>query len=131
MNLVTPPPFQLNYQLCSVCVQARLEQISELWQKLIETSSTKRQTLIDDQKRGQFVREVDEVAAWISDREAVASAEDVGKDLEHVEMLQKIFADFLKVKYSLNMCIRIQCIIHWLYCGMYVYIISARTGYSS
>ena len=114
-----------------MCVQARLEQISELWQKLIKTSSTKRQTLIDDQKRGQFVREVDEVAAWISDREAVASAEDVGKDLEHVEMLQKIFADFMKVKYSLNMCIRIQCIIHWLYCGMYVYIISACTGYSS
>ena len=79
------------------CAQVRLEQISQLWQRLIETSSTKRQKLIDAQKRGQFVREVDEVAAWISDREAVASAEDVGKDLEHVEMLQKNFADFMKV----------------------------------
>ena len=85
----------MNVLLC--CVQVRLEQISQLWQKLIETSATKRQKLIDAQKRGQFVREVDEVTAWISDREAVASAEDVGKDLEHVEMLQKNFADFMKV----------------------------------
>ena len=43
------------------------------------------------------MREVDEVAAWVSDREAVASTEDLGKDLEHVEMLQKNFADFMKV----------------------------------
>ena len=81
----------------------RLEEISQLWQKLIETSSNKRQKLIDTQKRGQFVREVDEVAAWISDREAVASAEDIGKDLEHVEMLQKNFADFMKVHTLLQM----------------------------
>ena len=84
---------------CKYCVivQARLEEISQLWQKLIETSATKRQKLIDAQKRGQFVREVDEVAVWIADREAVASADDMGKDLEHVEMLQKNFADFMKV----------------------------------
>lgn len=84
------------------CLQARLEQISLLWQKLIETSSTKRQKLSDAQKRGQFVQEVDEVAAWVSDQEAVASSEDVGKDLEHIEMLQKNFADFMKVAPSLH-----------------------------
>ena len=85
-----------------VCVQARLEQVSQLWQELIETSSTKRQTLIDAQKRAQFLQEADEVAAWIADREAVASAEDLGKDLEHVEMLQKNFADFMKVGIKLT-----------------------------
>lgn len=36
------------------------------------------------------------MAAWISDREAVASSEELGKDIEHVEMLQKNFADFMK-----------------------------------
>ena len=85
----------------AVCIyiqlQIRLDQVSQLWQELIETSATKHQTLIDVQKRAQFVQEADEVAAWISDREAVASAEDLGKDLEHVEMLQKNFADFMKV----------------------------------
>ena len=43
------------------------------------------------------MREADEVAAWISDRKAVASSDEMGKDLEHVEMLQKNFADSLKV----------------------------------
>lgn len=52
--------------------------------------------LQDAQKRERFIREADEVAAWISDREAVASSEELGKDLEHVKMLQKNFADFLK-----------------------------------
>ena len=36
------------------------------------------------------------MAAWLSDKEAVASSEEVGKDLEHVEMFQKNFADFMK-----------------------------------
>lgn len=100
-------------------LQARLEEISQLWQKLIETSSTKRQKLLDAQKRGQFVREVDEVSAWISDREAVASSEDIGKDLEHVEMLQKNFADFMKVMYTEAL----SCIGHHLqctYCNVYL-----------
>ena len=74
-----------------------MEQISQLWQELSETSASKHQALIDAQKRAQFLQEADEVAAWISDREAVASADDLGKDLEHVEMLQKNFADFMKV----------------------------------
>ena len=112
MNVFSPSPFfTLTRTICinsalpvlvpvvfgPLCPQARLEEISQLWQKLIETSSTKRQNLIDAQKREQYVCEVDEVSVWIADREAVASSEDVGKDLEHVEMLQKNFADFMKV----------------------------------
>ncbi len=50
----------------------------------------------DAQTREHFVQKADEVATWISDREAVASSEEVGKDLEHVKMLQKNFADFMK-----------------------------------
>lgn len=42
------------------------------------------------------MQKADEVATWISDREAVASSDEVGKDLEHVQMLQKNFADFMK-----------------------------------
>ena len=76
--------------------QAQLDELSELWQNLLDVCTDKRQKLTDAQKRESFVREADEVAAWISDREAVASSEELGKDLEHVEMLQKNFADFLK-----------------------------------
>ena len=59
-------------------------------------STDKRQKLQDAQKQEHYIREADEVSAWISDREAVASSEEFGKDLEHVEMLQKNFADFMK-----------------------------------
>lgn len=76
--------------------QSRLDELSQLWQMLIDTSTSKRQNLQDAQKREHFLRRADEVAAWISDREAVASSDELGKDLEHVEMLQKYFADFLK-----------------------------------
>lgn len=61
-------------------------------------SVDKRQKLLDAQKREQFVREADEVAAWISDRVAIASSEEMGKHLEHVELLQKKFDEFLKVQ---------------------------------
>ena len=43
------------------------------------------------------MREADEVAAWITDRVAIASSEEAGKDLEHVELLQKKFDEFFKV----------------------------------
>ena len=84
--------------------QSRLEELSHLWQELLDTSAEKRQKLQDAQKREHFLREADEVAAWISDREAVVSSEELGKDLEHVEMLQKNFADFLKVRFLPQIC---------------------------
>ena len=80
------------------CAQVRLDEITALWRSLLEISGDKRQKLQDAQKREEFVREADEVAAWISDRKAVASSDEMGKDLEHVEMLQKNFDDFLKVR---------------------------------
>lgn len=88
--------------------QSRLEELSHLWQELLDTSAEKRQKLQDAQKREHFLREADEVAAWISDREAVVSSEELGKDLEHVEMLQKNFADFLKVRFLPQI---LQCIL--------------------
>lgn len=77
-------------------LQGRLDELSQLWQTLLDASTEKRLKLQDAQKREHYIQEADEVAAWISDREAVASSEELGKDLEHVEMLQKNFADFMK-----------------------------------
>ena len=42
-----------------------------------------------------FYRECEEVEQWISEKELVAANEELGKDLEHVEVLQKRFADFV------------------------------------
>ena len=52
---------------------------------------------MDAQSREEFVHEADEVLAWISDKKAVASSDELGRDLEHVMMLQKKFNNFLKV----------------------------------
>ena len=67
-----------------------------MWQELLSTSQDKRLHLQDAQKREHFVREADELAAWISAKRAVASSEELGKDLEHVQLLQSTFSDFLK-----------------------------------
>jgi len=41
------------------------------------------------------LRECEEVVNWISEKEVVAANEELGKDLEHVEILQKRFQDFI------------------------------------
>lgn len=40
-------------------------------------------------------RECEEVENWITEKEVVAANEELGKDLEHVEILQKRFSDFV------------------------------------
>ena len=77
--------------------QKRLEEIAMAWDNLLHVSGDKRQKLFDSQKREDFVREADEVSAWITDKVAVASSEEAGKDLEHVELLLKKFDEFFKV----------------------------------
>ena len=71
--------------------------MKQLWDNLQVKSTEKRKRLEDAQKRERFIHEADEVLAWIADKEAVASSEELGRDLEHVVMLQKKFNDFLKV----------------------------------
>ena len=44
-----------------------------------------------------FLRECDEVMFWISDKETFVTTEEFGRDLEHVEVLQKKFDEFQKV----------------------------------
>jgi len=72
--------------------------VAELWELLLESSEEKRFKLLNTQKREHFLREADEVSLWILDRKAIATAEENVKDLEHVEMLQKKFDDFQKVR---------------------------------
>jgi spectrin alpha len=77
-------------------IKEMLETMQQSWDDLHKQSKEKAQRLQDAQKRELFVHEADEVLAWISDKEAVASSEELGRDLEHVQMLQKKFSDFSK-----------------------------------
>lgn len=44
----------------------------------------------------QFNRQCDEVMFWINDKEAFVTTDDLGQDLEHVEVLQRKFDEFQK-----------------------------------
>lgn len=83
------------------CLQRRLEEIASAWDKLHTVSVDKRQKLQYAQKGEQFIREADEVLAWMTDRMAIASSTEPGKDLEHVELLQEKFDEFTKVRNNL------------------------------
>ena len=50
----------------------------------------------DSKRRFNLLCEIIELEHWINDKEALASAEEPSKDLDHVEMLMKKFKDFQK-----------------------------------
>ncbi|EGD77905.1 spectrin [Salpingoeca rosetta] len=75
-------------------IAAKIEFVEEQWALLLERSKLKARKLQEAQALLAFKREVDEVDAWIQSKAEIASSKDVGKDLEHVGMLQKKFDDF-------------------------------------
>ena len=66
------------------------------FQGLSEKASHRRQRLLDSNQLFNFFREADEVEAWIAERESIATSDDYGHDLEHVETLLKKFEDFTR-----------------------------------
>eukprot|EP00043_Microstomoeca_roanoka_P018637 m.201569 g.201569 ORF g.201569 m.201569 type:complete len:2469 (+) comp16866_c1_seq3:1085-8491(+) len=75
-------------------IAAKIEYVEEQWALLLERSKEKARRLQEAQALLTFKREADEVDTWIQGKADIASSKDVGKDLEHVEMLQKKFDDF-------------------------------------
>ncbi|VDK46709.1 unnamed protein product, partial [Cylicostephanus goldi] len=80
----------------SEVIKKRLEELHALWDKLFFKLKDKGIKLQQALKLLQFIRQCDEVLYWIRDKEAYVTAEDMGMDLEHVEVLQRKFEDFLK-----------------------------------
>ena len=64
---------------------------------LLDLGRQRRQKLEESCKAYQLVREAGELAQWINDKETVALSEEVGGDLEQVEVIQRKFDDFQKV----------------------------------
>ncbi|KAL8620004.1 hypothetical protein ACOMHN_015286 [Nucella lapillus] len=65
------------------------------YQRLQDLSHQRRNKLTDSKKLFEFYHEADETAHWISDKSVIAGSEDYGTDLEHVEVLQQKFEDFI------------------------------------
>ncbi|KHN88357.1 Spectrin alpha chain [Toxocara canis] len=80
----------------SETIKKRLNELHSLWDQLFFKLKDKGIKLQQALKLLQFIRQCDEVLYWIRDKEAFVTAEDFGVDLEHVEVLQRKFEEFLK-----------------------------------
>uniref|UniRef100_A0AAQ4S231 Spectrin alpha, non-erythrocytic 1 n=1 Tax=Gasterosteus aculeatus aculeatus TaxID=481459 RepID=A0AAQ4S231_GASAC len=71
-----------------------IRELHRLWDLLLQRTKEKGTRLLQAQKLVQYLRECEDALDWISDKEAIASSEELGQDLEHVELLQKKFEEF-------------------------------------
>uniref|UniRef100_A0A3B4VBC9 Spectrin alpha chain, non-erythrocytic 1 n=1 Tax=Seriola dumerili TaxID=41447 RepID=A0A3B4VBC9_SERDU len=78
----------------SETIRTRLEELHRLWELLLQRTKEKGMRLLQAQKLVQYLRECEDALDWISDKEAMATSEELGQDLEHVELLQKKFEEF-------------------------------------
>jgi len=77
-------------------IRKRLDELHRLWELLLSKLAEKGMRLQQALVLVQFLRQVDEVMFWISDKETFVTAEEFGHDLEHVEVLQRKFDEFQK-----------------------------------
>lgn len=80
----------------SIAVQEKQSMLEKQFEELITLASHRQLRLRETKQLHEFNRECDEVAKWIEDKEKVACSEETGKDLEHVEIVQKRFSDFAR-----------------------------------
>lgn len=59
-------------------------------------------------KKFMLFREANELQQWIHEKESTLTNEEVGSDLEQVEVLQKKFDDFQKVNSVLKQAVSVQ-----------------------
>ncbi|XP_050699362.1 spectrin alpha chain-like isoform X2 [Eriocheir sinensis] len=75
-------------------IAARQNQIRGQYKNLMELARDRQKKLSVTVQACVLVREAAELSQWIKDKEQHAQIEDVGEDLEQVEVLQKKFDDF-------------------------------------
>ncbi|KAG9477641.1 hypothetical protein GDO78_012912 [Eleutherodactylus coqui] len=78
----------------SETIRTRLVELHRLWEQLLLKMQEKGVKLQQAQKLVQYLRECEDVLDWIIDKEAIVTSEELGQDLEHVEVLQKKFEEF-------------------------------------
>ncbi|XP_073397218.1 spectrin alpha chain, non-erythrocytic 1 isoform X4 [Dendrobates tinctorius] len=78
----------------SETIRTRLVELHRLWELLLQKMQEKGIKLQQAQKLVQYLRECEDVLDWINDKEAIVTSEELGQDLEHVEVLQKKFEEF-------------------------------------
>ncbi|MEQ2177748.1 Spectrin alpha chain, non-erythrocytic 1, partial [Goodea atripinnis] len=70
-------------------VNARMEEVSEQWKKLLEATDLKGIKLREANQQQQFNRNVEDIELWLYEVEGLLASDDYGKDLTSVQNLQK------------------------------------------
>nr|BAN20944.1 spectrin [Riptortus pedestris] len=78
----------------SSSISARQAQIEGQYKHLLDLARERQNKLNETVKAYVLVREAAELATWIKDKENHAQVQDIGEDLEQVEVMQKKFDDF-------------------------------------
>uniref|UniRef100_A0A069DXZ1 Putative beta-spectrin n=1 Tax=Panstrongylus megistus TaxID=65343 RepID=A0A069DXZ1_9HEMI len=78
----------------SSSIAARQSQIEQQYKRLLDLARERQNKLNETVKAYVLVREAAELATWIKDKENHAQVQDIGEDLEQVEVMQKKFDDF-------------------------------------
>ncbi|XP_016334277.1 spectrin alpha chain, non-erythrocytic 1-like [Sinocyclocheilus anshuiensis] len=73
-----------------------MKQVEELYGTLQEFGEKRKDMLEKSCKKFMLFREANELQQWINEKESALTNEEVGSDLEQVEVLQKKFDDFQK-----------------------------------
>lgn len=60
--------------------------VEQKYSSLQDLASQRRIKLLETRRLFEFYREADDVTNWITDKVVIASSEDYGQDLEHVEV---------------------------------------------
>ncbi|XP_071037774.1 spectrin beta chain [Parasteatoda tepidariorum] len=81
-------------------IQEKQKQVEISYNELKQLSEERGYRLQESKRLFHFLRDADEVAAWIQDQMVIASSEDYGKDVEHVEILIQKFEGFLSTVHS-------------------------------
>ncbi|XP_032508870.1 spectrin alpha chain, erythrocytic 1 isoform X1 [Phocoena sinus] len=71
-----------------------LEELSHLWDLLLELTQEKSTLLLRALKLQQYLQECADILEWIGDKEAIVTSVELGEDWERTEVLHKKFEDF-------------------------------------
>lgn len=83
---------------CLVVLAARLDEIDDQWQNLVDLSSLRKQRLNSAVDFYQFFADADDVDHWMVDTLRLVSSDDVGRDEANAQSLLK------KHKVCLSLC---------------------------
>ena len=70
-------------------IEAKINEISELWQDLLSSAEKKSNKLGEASQQQQYNRGIEDLEMWLSEIEGQLLSEDYGKDLTSVQNLQK------------------------------------------